>query len=183
MPGFRPLLLAALLAAAPSPAWAQAGDPGSDGPRGWSVGVDWAWSFEQSPLGSYFGDATQWVGVRFETPEIRGRRPTMHVARVDARGECFIDAPCDEYRAWTFRAGILSGDLDPDDGSRVAPFALAEVGAFHSDYGTTFSPAVRAGVLIDALPRVAPRLEVGLARVPWNGWLWEMGAGLRVTLF
>ncbi len=179
----RALLLPLLLLAVPSASWAQGPAGGTGGTQGWSVSVDWGWSFEQNPLGSYFGEATRWTGVRVEVPEVRGWRPTVHWAQVNARGECFLDAPCDEYRAWTLRVGGVSGDLDPNDNSRIAPFLAPEVGIFHSDEGTSFSPGVRAGILFHAVPRVAPFAHVGGARIPWNGWLWEVGTGVRITVF
>ncbi len=172
-----PALPAVLLTAA-TPAAAQ-----DDGVRGWYLGAHAAWSTEQGPFGTQFGDASQALGLRFDAPGIRGFLPSAEATTVTVRGDCRNVQPCPDIDGWTLRAGVTRGDLPRGDGFLVAPFIRGELGVYVAEGGTGFSPALRGGLVFRVTDRIHPRFEAGQTRYPTTGRIWELGLGLRVALY
>jgi hypothetical protein len=184
-PGLRlpptPYVLAALLAALLATALPAAAQ--NDGLRGWYLGAHGVRSMEQGPFGTQWGDASRALGIRLEAPGIRGFLPSIEATMATVRGDCRNVSPCPDIDGWTLRAGFSRGDLPRGDDFLAAPYLRGELGVFVAEGETHFSPALRGGLVFRATERIHPRVEVGQARYPNTGGVWEVGLGFRVAVF
>jgi hypothetical protein len=177
-----------LLAMVPVPGVSQPlprGGSGSgpvDFSTGWYLGGVWIQSADQGPFGMRWGADTRGFGASLEIPAIRGIRPSVEVASIEVRERCGLSSSCPFLDGWVVRLGGTLGDLPRNSNARLAPYVRGDVGIASVGEETTFAPAVRVGILVRTIPRVAPRIEYGWARYPQAREVAEISVGVRVRV-